>query len=65
YSKRRTVAVEVSYDRGATWRKAPVCQGAFRVTNPAAGGSVSFRATVKDTSGNATVQTILDAYRTA
>jgi hypothetical protein len=61
-----TVSVEVSYDGGETWEAAEVTgDNAIEVTNPAAGGGVSFRATVEDVDGNATTQTIIDAYRTA
>ncbi|MEV1010093.1 S8 family serine peptidase [Streptomyces sp. NPDC049881] len=59
-----TPAVEVSYDGGATWAAAPVEDGAVTVENPAADGTVSFRATATDTAGNTTTQTITDAYRT-
>ncbi|MFE4664070.1 S8 family serine peptidase [Streptomyces sp. NPDC056716] len=59
-----SLSVSVSYDDGGTWRPAAVRQGAVTVTNPAAGGSVSLRATVRDRQGNAFGQTILDAYRT-
>ncbi|UCM86603.1 S8 family peptidase [Streptomyces marincola] len=59
------LALEVSTDGGATWRDLPVTGGIARVTNPAAGGSVSFRAEVTDPAGNVTTQTIIDAYRTA
>jgi subtilisin family serine protease len=65
YAADPALAVEVSYDGGETWEAAPVEGGAVEVTNPAAGGSVSFRATVEDEAGNATTQTIIDAYRTA
>ncbi len=34
------------------------------VTNPPAGGSVSFRATVTDKQGNTSAQTLIDAYLT-
>ncbi|MFI7276323.1 S8 family serine peptidase [Streptomyces sp. NPDC049879] len=57
-------AVEVSYDSGETWTDAPVRDGKVKVTNPAAGGSVSFRATATDEDGNTSTQTIIDAYRT-
>ncbi|MBP2327499.1 subtilisin family serine protease [Kibdelosporangium banguiense] len=65
YSGVKPVIVEVSYDRGSTWRKAQVTDNRIQVTNPAAGGSVSLRATVSDANGNSTVQTIIDAYLTA
>ncbi len=73
--QRGALSVEVSLDGGETWQDAPVRKGAIRVTNPAAwghlpasqagGGSVSLRAEVADLAGNTTVQTIMDAYRTA
>lgn len=58
----RPVHVSVSYDSGATWAYVPVVHGKVTVTNPPAGGTVSFRARVAD--GQATAQTIIDAYRT-
>ncbi|MGP4115476.1 S8 family serine peptidase [Streptomyces sp. 4N509B] len=59
------LTVSVSTDGGESWREARVVDGAVRVTNPAAGGSVSLRAEVTDAEGNVTTQTIIDAYRTA
>ncbi len=59
-----SLAVEVSYDGGGTWQEASVRDGAISVANPAAGGSVSFRAEVADRSGGTTVLTLVDAYRT-
>ncbi|MFI7276324.1 S8 family peptidase [Streptomyces sp. NPDC049879] len=59
-----TPAVEVSYDSGETWDDVRVRNGKVKVTNPAAGGSVSFRATVTDEDGNTSTQTVIDAYRT-
>ncbi|MFD3523517.1 S8 family serine peptidase [Streptomyces sp. NPDC058653] len=56
--------VSVSYDSGSTWRQASVHKGKVTVDNPAAGGSVSFRARVTDRKGNSFGQTIIDAYRT-
>lgn len=58
----RPVYVSVSYDSGATWAYVPVVRGRVTVTNPPAGGTVSFRARVAD--GQATAQTVIDAYRT-
>ncbi|TDC25950.1 hypothetical protein E1265_05475 [Streptomyces sp. 8K308] len=60
-----SLTVEVSHDGGATWTGARVRDGRIRVTNPPAGGTVSFRAEVTDADGNTTVQTLIDAYRTA
>lgn len=59
-----SLKVSVSYDGGRTWRPVAVRHGAVTVDNPAAGGSVSLRAEVKDRQGNAFAQTVLDAYRT-
>ncbi|MFI7288532.1 hypothetical protein ACIBRY_18040 [Streptomyces anulatus] len=58
----RPVHVSVSYDSGATWAYVPGANGKATVTNPPAGGTVSFRAGVAD--GQATARTIIDAYRT-
>ena len=60
-----TLAVSVSYDSGRTWEEVPVTDGAVQVDNPAAGGTVSFRAEVADAQGNTLSETIIDAYRTA
>ncbi|MCK1813896.1 S8 family serine peptidase [Streptomyces sp. XM4011] len=60
-----SLAVEVSLDRGASWSAVPVEDGAVAVDNPAAGGSVSLRATLTDGAGNVSVVTVVDAYRTA
>ncbi|MFI7276322.1 S8 family serine peptidase [Streptomyces sp. NPDC049879] len=59
-----TPAVEVSYDSGETWEDVRVRNGKVKVTNPEAGGTVSFRATVTDEDGNTSTQTVIDAYRT-
>ncbi|ARQ70502.1 hypothetical protein CAG99_18110 [Streptomyces marincola] len=62
-----SLKVETSTDGGESWTT--VHEGAGDVTevavdNPAAGGSMSLRATVADAEGNRTVQTIIDAYHT-
>lgn len=59
-----SLQVSVSYDSGATWGRTSVQKGKVVVDNPAAGGSVSFKARVTDRQGNAFDQTIIDAYRT-
>ncbi|WP_405793972.1 S8 family peptidase [Streptomyces sp. NBC_01506] len=59
-----SLKVSVSYDGGRKWRPLATHKGAVTVNNPAAGGSVSFRADVKDRNGNSFSQTIIDAYRT-
>ncbi|MEO3756206.1 S8 family serine peptidase [Streptomyces sp. B6B3] len=58
------LTVSASYDSGETWHEIPVSAGTIEIPNPPAGGTVSFRATVTDPDGNATTQTIIDAYRT-
>ncbi|MFJ5520460.1 S8 family peptidase [Streptomyces griseoluteus] len=58
------LTVEMSADRGAHWKRLAVHDGTVRVVNPAAGGSVSFRAKASDKQGNAVEQTLIDAYRT-
>ncbi|MGW6740013.1 S8 family serine peptidase [Streptomyces sp. NPDC055025] len=59
-----SLTVSVSYDGGTSWSKAAVRDGRVRVVNPAAGGTVSFRADVRDRAGNVFSQTVLDAYLT-
>ncbi|SFB87445.1 S8 family peptidase [Streptomyces aidingensis] len=59
-----SLTVEVSFDRGESWQAVKVRKGRVVITNPPAGGSVSFRATVSDKQGNTAVQTLIDAYRT-
>jgi hypothetical protein len=59
----RQVTVEVSYDDGKTWQKAPVVGGAARVVHPATGGFVSLRANATDSKGNTVEQTIIRAYK--
>ncbi|UCM90033.1 S8 family serine peptidase [Streptomyces marincola] len=55
--------VEVSYDSGDTWQEAAVADGHVPVQNPAAGGTVSFRASLTGPEGSTTEQTVIDAYR--
>lgn len=61
-----SVAVEVSYDGGATWTSAPIAGSGnnrtVRVVNPA-GGMVSLRAAVTESAGATVKQTIIGAYR--
>ncbi|WP_049572008.1 S8 family peptidase [Streptomyces sp. SBT349] len=59
-----SLAISVSTDGGETWAEAAVDGDTVEVTNPAAGGTVSFRVELEDGQGNTTVQTIIDAYRT-
>ncbi|WMX48609.1 serine protease [Streptomyces roseicoloratus] len=60
----RSLTVEVSTDRGATWSPAPVTGGRFAVTAPEPGGTVSLRVELADTFGNSLTQTHVDAYGT-
>ncbi|MDT0270385.1 S8 family serine peptidase [Streptomyces sp. DSM 44915] len=59
------LTVSFSTDGGETWEPVEVVDGAVEIVGPAAGGSVSLRAETTDDAGNALVQTIIDAYRTA
>ncbi|HEX6361268.1 S8 family serine peptidase [Actinophytocola sp.] len=66
-AKIRSVTVEVSYDDGATWRKATVRTAGdrFEVGIPAGGangGYASLRATATDTAGNKVTETVTRAY---
>ncbi|MFI5793289.1 S8 family serine peptidase [Streptomyces sp. NPDC051677] len=58
----RSLTVWVSYDHGRTWTRSPVTGGRITVTNPAAGESVSFRATAVDRKGNTGSVSVYDAY---
>ncbi|KIF73987.1 hypothetical protein QR77_08255 [Streptomyces sp. 150FB] len=60
----KSLTVYASYNEGKTWTKLTVRHGAAKVVNPAAGGTVSFKADVKDRDGNTFSQTVLDAYLT-
>jgi subtilisin family serine protease len=57
-----SLSVDVSYDDGAHWQKAPVLGGKVLLRHPA-GGYVSLRAKATDTTGNSVEQTIIRAYR--
>jgi hypothetical protein len=61
----RSLAVEVSYDDGATWAPAPVAAGQATLTHPARDGYVSLRATAVDSAGNTVTQTVIRAYKLA
>ncbi|WP_338316069.1 S8 family serine peptidase [Streptomyces bohaiensis] len=62
------LTVEASFDHGETWEQLTVhtkdTGQLVYVHNPAAGGSVSLRATAEDADGNRSIQTIIDAYLT-
>jgi subtilisin family serine protease len=59
-------AIEVSYDDGATWRKANVTRNGggwtAEVTHPRGAEFVSLRSSVSDRDGNVAKQTIIRAY---
>ncbi|MEJ3748600.1 hypothetical protein WEI85_35635 [Actinomycetes bacterium KLBMP 9797] len=57
------LAMEVSYDDGATWRPAEVRRGVALLRHPAGPGYVSLRATATDRGGNRVTQTVVRAYR--
>ncbi|MDX2645418.1 hypothetical protein PV341_18000 [Streptomyces sp. PA03-1a] len=60
----KSLSVWASYDKGAHWQKLSVCDGRVQITNPKAGGSVSFKAQAVDKQGNTVDETIVDAYLT-
>ncbi|MBB5934222.1 S8 family peptidase [Streptomyces zagrosensis] len=60
----KSLAVYVSYDNGAHWKKLTVSAGKVSVKNPGAGKSVSFKADATDKQGNTVSQAIHHAYRT-
>jgi len=61
-----SVAVEASFDDGASWSRVPGIALADRwigiVVHPPAAAFVSLRATVRDVTGNLAEQTIIRAY---
>jgi subtilisin family serine protease len=65
----RTLTVEVSYDDGATWHRAPVVRsgqhGVVLLRHPVKAGFVSLRAASTDTAGNSVKETIIRAYEIA
>ncbi|MFI6094860.1 S8 family serine peptidase [Lentzea sp. NPDC051213] len=62
----RPTKVEVSHDKGATWRAAPLlCRNGkwFTVlSHPKGATSVSLKASARDTAGNSVTETIIDAF---
>ncbi|WP_093775750.1 S8 family serine peptidase [Streptomyces sp. yr375] len=65
----KSLTVGVSYDGGRTWRNTAVQTGKtggrfLTLTHPAGPGTVSLRATLVDTAGNAVTETLPNAYRT-
>lgn len=65
--KTRRLGVEVSYDDGQTWQRAPVAShgGKYtvQVNHPAGTGFVSLRASAEDDRGNTVAQTVIRSYR--
>jgi hypothetical protein len=58
------VEVEVSFDDGDTWSKAPVVGGAALVRNTGEpGGYASLRAKGSDSKGNTFEHSVIRAYR--
>ncbi|MEU4761867.1 S8 family serine peptidase [Actinosynnema sp. NPDC023794] len=57
------VRVDVSFDDGKTWRRAPVAGGAALVRHPAAAGYVSLKASGADSDGNTFEHTVIRAYK--
>lgn len=68
-SRTRQLTVEVSYDDGKGWQRAPLrlTRNGWiaTVTHPSLAGYVSLRANVRDAAGNSTRQTLMHAYRLA
>jgi hypothetical protein len=60
----RSLKVEVSYDEGKTWKRAPTILNAVAVLyHPANADSVSLRATATDRDGGKVTETVLRAYK--
>lgn len=61
------LTVEVSYDDGKTWLKAPLRRARsgwlVSLKHPDAAGFVSLRASATDSGGSTVTQTVLHAYR--
>ncbi|GAA2997099.1 S8 family serine peptidase [Actinokineospora diospyrosa] len=55
--------VEVSYDSGKTWQKAPLISGAAILCHPNTASTVSLRAKSTSRSGQVVELTIIDAYK--
>ncbi|WP_460395516.1 S8 family peptidase [Actinophytocola sediminis] len=59
----RKLTVEVSYDEGSAWRRAPVSPDLVaRLDHPAGASSVSLRVSATDQDGNTVTQTVIRAY---
>ncbi|WP_173138438.1 hypothetical protein [Kibdelosporangium persicum] len=63
----RPARVEVSHDKGATWRPVPLVSFAGKwytvIGHPRDAASVSLRASARDSAGNSVSQTIIEAFR--
>ncbi|OLF05309.1 hypothetical protein BU204_37220 [Actinophytocola xanthii] len=63
-SRPRSIRVDVSYDRGASWQRVPVLANLVAVLHhPAAAETVSLRAAATDREGDTVRQTLIDAYK--
>ncbi|HEX7301785.1 S8 family serine peptidase [Lentzea sp.] len=62
----RPTGVQVSYDRGATWRATPLVRGngtwVTVLSHPKGATSVSLRASAQDSEGNSVTETVVDAF---
>ena len=62
----RPTGVQVSYDKGVTWRTAPLVGGNGRwfavLSHPKGATSVSLKASARDAAGNSVTQTVVDAF---
>ncbi|WP_338118046.1 S8 family peptidase [Streptomyces coryli] len=58
----KSLTVYASYDGGKKWSKLTVKKGAVKVKTPAAGQTVSFKASAVAKNGSSLSQTIYDAY---
>ncbi|GAA3001552.1 S8 family serine peptidase [Actinokineospora diospyrosa] len=60
----RELTIDVSYDEGATWRRAPLLARSLLLLNhPQGATSVSLRAAAKDSRGITVDQTVIRAYK--
>jgi hypothetical protein len=59
----RKIEVDISFDDGKTWTKAPVIGSTALVRNPGKAGFASLRAKGSDSKGNTFEHTVIRAYR--
>ncbi|SDY05579.1 Serine protease, subtilisin family [Amycolatopsis xylanica] len=60
----KRLELEVSYDEGKTWCRAPIFGSTAVLLHPATPGFVSLRATATDQLGNSVTQTTIRSYQT-